>query len=729
MPPATGYWIRGFLLVFGCLVCSHSSAGIRDDMLLEVSVNTNRALDYARLYNRDDASFTKQLLLGILEQEDNVEPEIYDLLILNARYSGNRDTLSKYTRLAVLATVDEPKDVIDYFRFRQEYESIYLDQVKLYKAALFFFNHLPANGSKYIKLKSYFYICETAGAYKVNELDTLEKYAELYLNASTAQDVYSRSMVLVFASNAFIRLQGEVSLSYYRMVIDTVRQYEFNHAVSSLYINIIRLKSRVKDYKNAKEYSRRGVSVLKRRYDDSYSLQLALLFASSASVDEKLGNLDSALSCLDSVVKYDRNNVLGLSIATNRGNIFLDQNKLSLSRSQYDIVLNRAYKDKDSLRIGLSFVNLANLELVSGNFVESIKYSEKATEMLQYDPYKTKRFLHLYRMRKNCYVQLGDYRSAYEVTVRIAELEEDQSNIKLELANIKYDSDIDLEYNQNQAKLAVLQLNKEQQAGKYLTTVFIATAIIGLLVVLSIVLGYKRKVANSDLRNKRLLLKNELQKNLFKAGEKGFKKKVADDLHDALLSAVNGIHLINEAIIIKSDKYQDSEIEDLTAKQSGIIRQAYTELREYVDMLRSNAAMEQQVNDLNVFLEIEEYARAVLESNKINLDIDYALDLDRVDLPEALQIAVIRVFREVLNNILKHANAESCFIKISWNLKDFLLTISDDGRGMDSVDMNNGRGLQSINDRIQELGGTLRVTSNPGEGTLVAVYFDLEPYL
>ena len=77
---------------------------------------------------------------------------------------------------------------------------------------------------------------------------------------------------------------------------------------------------------------------------------------------------------------------------------------------------------------------------------------------------------------------------------------------------------------------------------------------------------------------------------------------------------------------------------------------------------------------------------------------------------------------EALNNALKHANPSTVKVSLSEVLEDkpcYMLSIVDDGQGFDThnLDDEGGLGLVSMSERIEKLGGSLEITSAPGEGT------------
>jgi len=83
-------------------------------------------------------------------------------------------------------------------------------------------------------------------------------------------------------------------------------------------------------------------------------------------------------------------------------------------------------------------------------------------------------------------------------------------------------------------------------------------------------------------------------------------------------------------------------------------------------------------------------------------------------------IAIRSVLREALNNINKHAQADSVLVRIQASLSGVLLEITDDGHGFDPADVPSGRmGLSHMSERVGLLGGSFDILSKPGGPTVV----------
>lgn len=102
---------------------------------------------------------------------------------------------------------------------------------------------------------------------------------------------------------------------------------------------------------------------------------------------------------------------------------------------------------------------------------------------------------------------------------------------------------------------------------------------------------------------------------------------------------------------------------------------------------------------------------------------------ENIDLPDTHAITLFRIFQETLNNILKHAHAKNVQIEIVKGEDHLELIIADDGVGFDDSARNKPRsfGLRGIHERVEHLGGTVNISSTPGQGTQIAIFFSLAP--
>jgi signal transduction histidine kinase len=106
-------------------------------------------------------------------------------------------------------------------------------------------------------------------------------------------------------------------------------------------------------------------------------------------------------------------------------------------------------------------------------------------------------------------------------------------------------------------------------------------------------------------------------------------------------------------------------------------------------------------------------------AERTGLAVDVDLDGLEDALPKEAQLAITRVVQEALTNVAKHARARRVSVKAERIGSRVCCLIEDDGDGFRVAEKEAGFGLRAMRERVERLGGSLRVVSQPGEGTSV----------
>ena len=93
-------------------------------------------------------------------------------------------------------------------------------------------------------------------------------------------------------------------------------------------------------------------------------------------------------------------------------------------------------------------------------------------------------------------------------------------------------------------------------------------------------------------------------------------------------------------------------------------------------------------------------------------------------LPESAEVAAYYVVAEALTNVAKHARASQVDVRVDADDANLHLSIDDDGIG--GADVGKGSGLTGLVDRVEALGGTMKISSHPGNGTALRVNIPLK---
>jgi signal transduction histidine kinase len=87
--------------------------------------------------------------------------------------------------------------------------------------------------------------------------------------------------------------------------------------------------------------------------------------------------------------------------------------------------------------------------------------------------------------------------------------------------------------------------------------------------------------------------------------------------------------------------------------------------------------------------------------------------------PPAVEAAAFFCCLEAVQNAAKHARASSVRVELDGRPDALALTVTDDGSGFDPAHVTSGTGLANMTDRVDSVGGTVELVSEPGRGTRV----------
>jgi signal transduction histidine kinase len=91
------------------------------------------------------------------------------------------------------------------------------------------------------------------------------------------------------------------------------------------------------------------------------------------------------------------------------------------------------------------------------------------------------------------------------------------------------------------------------------------------------------------------------------------------------------------------------------------------------------------------------------------------------ELPPLWQQNLLHIGQEALTNTLKYAHASRFEARLNFDKKELRLELEDDGEGFTTTNRHDGFGLIGMRERVEQMGGTLTVTSSRDQGTNVTV--------
>jgi signal transduction histidine kinase len=193
--------------------------------------------------------------------------------------------------------------------------------------------------------------------------------------------------------------------------------------------------------------------------------------------------------------------------------------------------------------------------------------------------------------------------------------------------------------------------------------------------------------------------------------------RLAQELHDTLEQSLTGIGLQLDAAAERFVQREGGTNPPLQMARN-LMSRSQLELRRSIWDLRSR---ELEEFDLPNALRVS--AEEILKGTHIGLEFD--IKGQPQPLSEITEENLLRIGREALTNLIKHAKADRATLTLDYRNHGVMLTIADDGRGFEPGNCpgsNEGHfGLSGMAERAKRIGGRLTLSSAPGEGTRITL--------
>ncbi len=193
--------------------------------------------------------------------------------------------------------------------------------------------------------------------------------------------------------------------------------------------------------------------------------------------------------------------------------------------------------------------------------------------------------------------------------------------------------------------------------------------------------------------------------------------RLAREIHDTLAQGFVGIssQLDAVAMCMPEEAGPARKYLDIARRMA---RHSLTEARRSVMDLRASVLEGQ---DLPAAL--QSGARVWAAGSGVEVEVD--VSGSRGELPQEIEQHLLRIAQEAVANTLKHAGATRIWMKLHLETNKLHLCMRDNGRGFDQegafASFGGHFGLIGMRERAERLGGELRLSSHPGEGTEVEV--------
>jgi len=197
-------------------------------------------------------------------------------------------------------------------------------------------------------------------------------------------------------------------------------------------------------------------------------------------------------------------------------------------------------------------------------------------------------------------------------------------------------------------------------------------------------------------------------------GEEQERSRLAKDLHDGLGGLLSGIKFSfqtmkgNLILTPENARLFERSLDMLDTSIMEMRRVAHNLMPENLIKFGLDTALRDFFADIN--------QSGIVQLNYISIGLEEEIDL-------TTSISLYRIIQELVNNILKHAEAKHALVQLTKNGNLILLDVEDDGKGFEHSKMllHTGIGWTNIKGRLQYLNAKVTLNSTPGKGSNIHI--------
>jgi signal transduction histidine kinase len=280
----------------------------------------------------------------------------------------------------------------------------------------------------------------------------------------------------------------------------------------------------------------------------------------------------------------------------------------------------------------------------------------------------------------------------------------------------------DLEgYYQSQKKDNQIQLQKVELKQKQIFN-YVTSGIALALILISFLLyaNYRHK----QTINQQHIAELEIEKKLTATeavlhGEEMERTRMAKDLHDGLSGMLSGVKFslqnMQGNLIMTPDNQQSF------ARSLDMLDNAITEMRRVAHNMLPEGLVRYGID-----VALKDYVTEINKTGIVTV-VYQSMGLESAGIDHTVAISIYRVVQELLNNVIKHAAANTVLVQVLKEAGKLIINVEDNGKGFDTalIEHAGGMGWKNIRSRIELLNGKIDIQSAANKGTAVNIEMNI----
>lgn len=490
--------------------------------------------------------------------------------------------------------------------------------------------------------------------------------------------------------------------------IDYAEKGNSKSSLATAYNNLVPVLVPLKEYDKALKYIKAAKELAAT--DANAAVRLPYLYVNEASILFDVGRQGDAINSLNEAIglaqQADLVDVL-IEAFLLRGNIYERYADNTAALTSYEKAYELGSKFpvgrlRACLDLGKFYLNTHRYNLAEGYLLEGLQSSQ--------DIGKKEEKIELNSNLAKVYFATNRYKQGSDLLDTATK----QKDSLISLKKMRSVNLMDIKYQTAKKDKEIIEkklLIAQQSAKLVKQSIWIAAIIITAIILIAASILY-------SIHKQRLLEQKEAVTawQSMVAGEERERTRLARELHDGIGGLLSTLRMYLGSI--GQNSYAPADTDNFTHALE-LLDSTLDEVRNTAHNLLPELLLRHGIPEA-----IRLFCLNVQQAKAINIDFQYYGFIDRYD--SNFELVVYRIAQELIQNIIKHAEASFAIIQLSQHNDLLDLTVEDNGKGISETTLSNGIGLKSIRERVKNLNGSMNITSVKGKGTTIYIEFNLQ---